>query len=70
LVTYAGQRRLTESAFDSLKGVELWVYGWNEQAHRWDRFFRPAPDYLNTLVSLEPGRAYMIWVSQPAFWEY
>lgn len=69
-VTYAGQRQLTSSAFDSLEGVELWVYGWDEHAKAWERFFSPGPDYLNTLMSVEPGRAYMIWVSRPAVWEY
>jgi uncharacterized protein YkwD len=70
LVTYAGQRQLAGSAFDSLEGIELWVYGWNDGTKSWYRFFRPAPDYLNTLISIEPGRAYMIWVSEPAVWEY
>ena len=60
LVTYAGRRQLATRAFDSIGAVELWVYDWDPNSKQWYRFLKPAPDYLNTLASVEPGHAYII----------
>ena len=69
LVTYAGPSQPVVNAFSDIRG-ELWVYDWDPGQKRWFRFFRSGPEYLNTLVSVEHGRAYMIWVAQSQFWDY
>ena len=69
LVTYAGPSQLLVNAVSNIRG-ELWIYDWDPIEKRWFRFFRSGPDYLNTLIFLEHGRAYMIWVAQSQFWDY
>ncbi|MBD3181455.1 hypothetical protein GF312_04130, partial [Candidatus Poribacteria bacterium] len=47
----------TDSAPDS-----ICIYTYDAKTNKWLRYIKNAPDFLNTLNLLEPGKGYLIWV--------
>ncbi|MDZ7727569.1 MAG: CAP domain-containing protein [Dehalococcoidia bacterium] len=64
LVTWEHAEAATAAVFgDDDDGVEA-VYGWNAENGTWKRFIPGAPDYVNSLVTVQRGGAYFVVVTR------
>jgi hypothetical protein len=70
LVTFAAPTMRAEDATESLGGALRAVYWWDASNGTWLHYFPDAPEYANTLKSLQPGLAYYVSVSFPVTWTY
>lgn len=68
LVTYGGPTLPAADALASLTGLQIWVYAWDAEVGGWERYVLDGPAYLNTIETLERGRAYILWASAGATW--
>jgi uncharacterized protein YkwD len=67
LVAWPGATFAARNAFTGFPGFTA-VYAYDAATGEWLRFVPGAPDYVNTLSTLENGRAYWMMASRPGVW--
>jgi hypothetical protein len=70
LVGYNYQEvRDRDTALASIAGFCNSIWNYDSETGQWLRYVEGAPDFLNNLNELEPGRGYWIDVSQDCVWD-
>jgi len=65
LVTVGGGSLPLEKALGGSSGALDSVYTWDAETETWGRYIAGAPAYLNSIDSLESGRAYWVFAKEP-----